>query len=102
VDSPEEVAALVQARDALGLPAALLVTVPVPPRDALSQAEADVALAEAVARAEQQSISGAAVTPFLLAEIDALTAGGSRRANIALLVNNARVAGQIALALVQR
>lgn len=99
VDSPEEVARLVRARDALGLMTALLITVPVPAEVALSPQEAEVATVRALELAERQAITGPALTPFVLAQVDALTGGRSRRANIALLVNNARVAARIARAL---
>jgi pseudouridine-5'-phosphate glycosidase len=99
VDAPEEVARLVRARDALGLRTALLVTVPVPAEVALSPEEAQAATARALELAEAQGITGAALTPFVLAQMAALTGGRSRQANIALLVNNARVAARIARAL---
>ena len=99
VDSPAEVAAIALARDKLGLSAALLVVVPVPAADELPRDEAEAAIATAVRLAEEQGVHGAAVTPFLLARIAELTGGRSVRANLSLLVNNARVGGQIARAL---
>lgn len=99
VDAPEEVARLVRARDALGLMTALLVTVPVPAEVALSPEEAQAATTRALQLAQEQRITGAALTPFVLAQMAALTGGRSRQANIALLVNNARVAARIARAL---
>jgi pseudouridine-5'-phosphate glycosidase len=53
----------------------------------------------ALAAARAAGIRGAAVTPFLLADIQQRTAGRSVQANLALLENNARLAGQIAAAL---
>ncbi|MER3544193.1 MAG: pseudouridine-5-phosphate glycosidase [Chloroflexota bacterium] len=99
VDAPEEVARLVRARDALGLMTALLVTVPAPAEVALSPEEAQAATTRALQLAQERRITGAALTPFVLAQMDALTSGRSRQANIALLVNNARVAARIARAL---
>jgi pseudouridine-5'-phosphate glycosidase len=99
-DTPQEVAAVVRARDDLNLPGGTLVTVPVPPEDELSAAEAEVAIATALAEAEAQEIKGKAVTPFLLARVSELTGEASLRANVALLLNNARVASAIAVALV--
>jgi pseudouridine-5'-phosphate glycosidase len=99
VDSPAEVAAMALARDKLGLSAALLVTVPVPAADELPRAEAEAAIAQALRRAEAQGVRGEAVTPFLLACVAELTSGRSMRANVSLLVNNARVGGRIARAL---
>ena len=60
---------------------------------------AEAAIAQATEEAEMEGIHGKAVTPYLLARVAELTEGESRRANTALLVNNARVAAQIALAL---
>lgn len=98
-DTPQEVAAVVRARDDLNLLGGTLVTVPVPPEDELSAAEAEVAIATALAEAEAQGIKGKAVTPFLLARVSELTGEASLRANMALLLNNARVASAIAVAL---
>jgi pseudouridine-5'-phosphate glycosidase len=99
VDSPEEVVAMAQARDGLGLQAALLVVVPVPTADELPREQAELAIAEAVRLADRRGTHGSALTPFLLATIAELTQGGSVLANRSLLVNNACVAGRIALAL---
>ncbi len=98
-DTPQEVAAIVRARDDLNLRGGTLVTVPVPPEDELSAAEAEVAIATALAEADAQEIKGKAVTPFLLARVSELTGEASLRANVALLLNNARVASAIAVAL---
>ena len=99
-DTPEEVAAIVRARRALGPGGGELVTVPVPAADELPRAEAEAAIAEATRFADESGITGAAITPFILAKIAELTDGRSKRANVALLLNNARVAARIAQALV--
>jgi len=99
VDTPEQVAAIVAARRKLGLQHGTLVTVPVPEEDALPNDEAERAIAEATRQAEAAGIHGKAVTPFVLAKVLELTGGRSQRANIAALVNNARVAAQIARAI---
>jgi pseudouridine-5'-phosphate glycosidase len=99
VETPEEVAQIVQARGELGLPAALLVCAPVPEADELPAREAEAAIAQAVGDAEAANVSGKALTPFLLARLVELTGGRARRANEALLLNNARVAARIARAL---
>ena len=57
------------------------------------------AILQATAEAATKGIHGKAVTPFVLARVAELTDGESRRANIALLVNNARVAAEIAVEL---
>ena len=99
VDTPEEVAAIVAARDALGLQHGTLVTVPVPEADALPVDEAERAIEQATREADAQGIHGKDVTPFVLARVLELTGGRSQAANIAALVNNARVGAQIAVAL---
>lgn len=101
VDTPEQVAAIVAARRKLGLQHGTLVTVPVPEEDALPADEAERAIAEATRLADEAGIHGKAVTPFVLAKVLELTGGRSQRANIAALVNNARVAAQIAQAIVR-
>jgi len=102
VETPEEVVAIAQARNGLGLQAALLVAVPVPASDELPRGEAETAITQAVRLADEMDVHGGAVTPFLLARIAELTQGRSLRANLSLLVNNARVAGRIARALTAR
>jgi len=99
VEGAEDVAAIVRARRALGLAHATLVTVPVPIEEALPREEAEAAIEEAIRQADAAGIAGKAVTPFVLARVAELTAGRSQRANVALLVNNARVAARIACAL---
>jgi pseudouridine-5'-phosphate glycosidase len=99
VETPEEVAGVAQARTALGLPMALLVCVPVPEADELPAVEAEAAITQAVEEAEATGVSGRALTPYLLARLVELTGGRARRANEALLLNNARVAAHIAQAL---
>jgi len=98
VDTAEEIVAIARARDVLGLSSSLLVTVPVPAADELPAQDAEEAIEMAVREADAQKLRGAVVTPFLLARIAELTDGRSLRANRSLLVNNARVAAQIALA----
>ena len=99
VETPGEVARIAQARAELALPVALLVCIPVPEADELPAAEAEAAIAQAVEEAEAAGVSGKALTPFLLARLVELTGGRARRANEALLLNNARVAAHIAHAL---
>jgi pseudouridine-5'-phosphate glycosidase len=98
-DTPQEVAAIWQAKRQLGLPGGLLVTAPVPAQDELPAQEIEPLIDQAVLEAEQRGLRSAAVTPFLLTRIVELSGERSLRANLALLKNNARVAAQIAGAL---
>ena len=83
----------------LGLAAGILVCVPVPADEALPDDVARAAVERAVAEADAATGStGPALTPWLLARIAVLTDGASVRANTALIVNDARVAGELAVA----
>jgi pseudouridine-5'-phosphate glycosidase len=99
VDTPQEVARIIRARRELGLRSALLVTVPVPAEDEIPPAEMEDAIAQATREADAQGITGAALTPYVLARLAELTQGRSVRTNVSLLRNNARVAACIAVAL---
>jgi pseudouridylate synthase len=101
---PDEAAAaaLVATHFALGLGSGILLCVPVPADAALPEVEARAAVNQANADAESAGIHGPELTPWLLARIAVLTDGRSVRANTALIVNNARVAGRLAVALVAR
>ncbi len=98
-DSAQQVAGIVRARRALGLPGGELVAVPVPSADELPREVAERAIARATQEAQAQGSHGAALTPFVLARVAEWTDGQSVRANRALLLNNARVAAHIARAL---
>jgi len=84
---------------ALGLGSAIVLCVPVP-ADAALPDETTRRVAEQAAReADAAGVRGPALTPWLLARIAAITDGASLRANTALIVNDARIAGQIAVRL---
>jgi pseudouridylate synthase len=101
VPSPQTVpdvqaaARLVTTQLALGL-GGVLVCVPAPEDDALPRPQVDDVVERAAREADDASIGGPALTPWLLARIADLTGGASVRANTALIVNNARVAGELA------
>jgi pseudouridine-5'-phosphate glycosidase len=95
-------AAIVATHLGLGLGSAILVCVPVPSDEALPDDVARDAVDRAVAEAGAAGIGGPAVTPWLLGRIADLTAGASVRANTALIVNDARVAGRLAVRLASR
>lgn len=99
VDDVGELARLARLHLGLGLPGAILVVVPPPEATALAQGEVDAAVGRALAEAEGRGIRGAALTPFLLGRVVEATEGRSLAANLALLEQNARLAGEIAVAL---
>lgn len=98
-DSVQEVIDIWLAKKELRLPGGLLVAVPVPEAAEIPAAEIEPVILRAVSDAEQQGLRSAEVTPYLLARIGELTGERSVRANLALLKNNARVAAEIAVAL---
>ncbi|MBC8032195.1 MAG: pseudouridine-5'-phosphate glycosidase [Pyrinomonadaceae bacterium] len=100
-DSPEEVAAVFRAQEALGINRALLVTVPVPEQFEVPATDLENVLNAALRKAESQHVVGRELTPFLLSRMAQMSEGATLEANIALLENNARVAAQIAGALTQ-
>ena len=87
------------AREQLARGAGIVIAVPIAERDALDRREAEAEVARALAAAERQDVRGAALTPFLLAQLSDATGGRSLAANLSLLRGNARIAAQIALAL---
>jgi pseudouridylate synthase len=101
VDSAAEVAALWRAHLALGGPGAMLLCVPPPAEHALPAEEVEDAIARALLEAERGGITGKAVTPFLLRSVAERTGGRSLEANVALLLNNARVGAAVAVALAE-
>ena len=98
-DSAQEIAALWRAKRALGLPGGLLVTNPIPAVDEIPADAIEPAILQAVEEAITGELRSAEVTPFLLSRLAELTGEESIRANVALLLNNARLAGEIAVAL---
>ncbi len=102
LESPEEIAAFAQAHWGAGMKSAVLVTNPVPAAVAIPKAEMDPFIAQASQEAVVKNIRGQALTPFLLQRISELTGSRSMRVNLALLLNNARLAAQIARALTAR
>ncbi|XP_075742388.1 pseudouridine-5'-phosphate glycosidase isoform X4 [Rhipicephalus microplus] len=94
-----EAASLIESRNALHLDSGVLIAVPIPKEfEADGQAIEEV-IQLAVREAEAADLTGNAVTPFILQKLTERTAGATLRANIALVKNNAAVAGDIASAL---
>jgi pseudouridylate synthase len=99
VPDVEAAAGLARIHLDLGLGTAILLTVPVPAHQELSPEVADEAVERAIGEASLRGVSGAALTPWLLGRIAELTVGASVAANTALIVNDARVAGELAVRL---
>jgi pseudouridylate synthase len=104
IDAPSSVpdvagaAMVVRAHLDLGL-GGVLVCVPVPQDEAVPDDVVRRVVEQATDDAARTGVAGPALTPWLLARIATLTAGASIRANTALIVNDARVAGDLAVRL---
>ena len=96
LDSPKEIAEFAQTHWNLGMRSAVLVANPVPETESISRSEMEPMIAKASAEAIAQGIHGQKLTPFLLGRISELTVGKSLHTNLALLLNNALLAAQIA------
>ncbi|GAA1213082.1 pseudouridine-5'-phosphate glycosidase [Rhodoglobus aureus] len=99
VDTPDEVAAIVNARDDLGLPQSVLLANPVAADKQLPPEQLDDILTRAWAEAEKQGISGNASTPFLLDFIQRDTKGVSLDVNVEVYRGNVALGGLVATAL---
>jgi pseudouridylate synthase len=100
-ESAEDVVAIYRAGCALGRRQALVVVQPPPAEVALSRRDVDRAVQRALARARADGVHGADTTPYLLAAVTADTDGRSIEVNLALLERNARLAAEIAVAMVR-
>src|SRR5690606_23760761 len=100
LDSPEQAAAVLRARRSQGLHSgALVVANPLPIDEQLDPDRHDQILAEALSMMEEKGVTGKAVTPFLLAHVHAATGGESVAVNVRIILRNATLAAQIAVAL---
>ena len=99
MDSAAQIAAAHRMRGALGLPGGQLVANPIPASAEIPAAILAPHIAQALAEAAAQGIAAKSVTPFLLQRLYELTDGASLKANIALVLNNARLGAAIAVEL---
>ncbi|MEQ8366954.1 MAG: pseudouridine-5'-phosphate glycosidase [Roseicyclus sp.] len=99
MDDPAMIAKSHRMRHALGLPGGQLVANPIPEKDEIAASALAPLIAQAQSEAAQQGITGKSVTPFLLQRLFELTEGRTLVANIALVLNNARLAARIARAM---
>jgi len=96
MDDPAAIARAALVRAEMGLAGGQLVANPIPLADEIPASDLAAVIAQALAEATAQGVAAKAVTPFLLQRIFELTDGRSLTANIALVLNNARLAGAIA------
>ena len=97
-NSAGEIASVMRAKWEMGLKGGIVVANPIPAEAEIPAAEIAPVIEAALHKAAARGIHGKETTPFLLAQIAGVTEGRSLAANIALVRNNARVAGSIAVA----
>jgi len=100
IETARGAAEIIKARDDLNLKNSILLTVPIPSEFEINLTELENILDEALELADQNKIGGKEITPFLLAQMAEKSGGKTLAANIALLENNAKIAAQIAVQLV--
>jgi pseudouridine-5'-phosphate glycosidase len=99
VEDPDEAAAMAKAHWDMGIKSGVLLAVPPPIADALPDKVMEDAVNQALQDATDDGIRGGKLTPFLLKRVSELTGKASLTANLGLLLNNARVAAQVAVQL---
>lgn len=99
MESPAEVAQVLHTKLQLGLRGGAVIANPIPEAFAMPREEMERVIGQAIEEAGQQGVTGKALTPFLLSRIEQLTRGDSLQANIELVLNNARLAGAVSVAL---
>lgn len=100
LNSPAAIANFQTTREQLGIDGGMLVANPVPEEDEISREEMEIYITRALSHAEEDEVAGKSVTPYLLSKIFEITEGRSLDTNIALVRNNARLAAEIAVALI--
>jgi pseudouridine-5'-phosphate glycosidase len=93
-----EIANFLKARWELSPRGGVSIANPIPAEDEIPAKTIETSIQAALDEAARQGIVGKKVTPFLLQRVNAVTAGGSLKANIALVKNNTRLAAEIAVA----
>jgi pseudouridine-5'-phosphate glycosidase len=96
LDSPAEIVEFAKAHWGIGMSSAVLVCQPLSPEEELPREKVKPAIEQVRQEAREGHIHGQALTPFLLARLSELTNGASLKANLALLLNNARLGAQVA------
>ena len=99
MDDAGQIAAAAGMRGRLGLKGGQLIANPIPPEAEIARDQIMPVIEQALSEAEAQGVAAKEVTPFLLQRIFELTGGRSLQSNIALVLNNARLASQIAIAM---
>ena len=96
LDSAKDIAGMIKTKWELGLNGGVIVANPIPEEFSMDKNIIDKAIDVALIKAEEEGIKGKDLTPFLLSEIKKITGGKSLESNIKLVLNNAKLAAEIA------
>ncbi len=97
-DTPQEIAAMMHAKWNMKLNGGIVVANPIPLEAEIPASEIEPIIEKAIAEVNELGVHGKNVTPFLLARLAEITQGRSLKANIALVMSNAKLAAEIAVA----
>ncbi|MGY2873802.1 pseudouridylate synthase [Marmoricola sp. URHA0025 HA25] len=101
VDSADEIAGIMRAKDELSVAGGISVANPIPEADGIPHEQIDAIIDQALGDLDRLGITGKDTTPYLLGRIVEITGGDSLRANVALVKNNAHLGAEIAVAFAQ-
>lgn len=96
MDTPDEIAKALKAKDELNMKGSMVIANPIPLEYAMDSSYINNAINDAIIEAEKLGIKGKETTPYLLDKIQKLTEGKSLEANIQLVYNNVKLGAQIA------
>ena len=96
MDTPKEIAELINSKYGLGLRGGILIGCPIPEKDEITSDKMNIVIQEALVKCHENHITGKRITPFLLDQVQKITAGNSLEANIKLVLNNADIGSKIA------
>jgi pseudouridine-5'-phosphate glycosidase len=97
LNTPQEIAQMLQTQWDLGFPQGILLANPIPEAYSMNPIDINTVIERAISEAEERDITGKLLTPFLLGRITELTSGNSLFSNIQLVKNNAKLAAEIAV-----
>lgn len=96
IDTPKEIADVINSKLNMGIDGSVLITNPVPEDYSMDKKKIDKVIEEAIKDADKDGIKGKEITPYLLDKIKQITEGKSLEANIALVYNNVKLGAEIA------
>lgn len=97
IDTPKALAKALHIKWSIGLQGGVVIANPIPADAEVEFSFINQAIEKALKLADKKGVKGKAITPFLLVKIEELTKGKSLAANIQLVLNNAKLAAQIAV-----